>query len=135
MLAELKAAGLTVTANGGKLYVAPSERLTPALRESIKAKKAEILRELETSNAKSPSHGALPLDPAGARVRRERLVLAMLAKRTALKYALAFEEGTEHVAVTIGTRDGRFTEMSIPRDTWKLEDFMRLTEEFGGEVH
>lgn len=81
-----------------------------------------------------PTKGVANLDSRDARARRQT-VEAMLAKRPELQRAAAFEEGPEHVAVTIATRDGQFTEMTIPRSTWNRADFFRLVDELDGETH
>lgn len=54
MLAELRAAGLRLTANSGTLYVEPASALTDELRATIRVHKSAILRELaEESRARS----------------------------------------------------------------------------------
>lgn len=110
------------------------------LRAATPATTATNVGQNAISIAAAPATTAtlLQTDPrlAGGEARsRRETVAATLSKRSFLKYALAFEEGPEHVAVTIGTRDGRFTEMTIPLATWKREDFLRLVDEYGGEVH
>lgn len=47
LLESLEAAGFTVTEAAGVLSVGPKERLTPELRESIRAAKRYILDDLE----------------------------------------------------------------------------------------
>lgn len=51
LLDTLRAAGLTVTADGDRLIVAPKDRLTPALRQQMAAHKAELLALLAAENA------------------------------------------------------------------------------------
>ncbi len=50
LLARLRAAGLTVSRNGGQLIVTPRERLTEDLRASIRQQKAELLAALSAAD-------------------------------------------------------------------------------------
>ena len=50
VLAVLSAAGLTAAADGDRLLVMPADRITPALRETIRANKAVILAALRPAS-------------------------------------------------------------------------------------
>ncbi len=50
VLTALSAAGLTAAADGDRLLVMPADRITPELRETIRAKKAVILAALQTAS-------------------------------------------------------------------------------------
>ncbi|HUX74561.1 MAG TPA: hypothetical protein VMV25_11810 [Steroidobacteraceae bacterium] len=47
LLVELRCAGLSISSTGGRLIVAPRERLTDELRERIRRNKAAMLADLE----------------------------------------------------------------------------------------
>jgi hypothetical protein len=51
LLEELEAVGITVTLEGAYLKVCPASRLTPGLRERLKAEKAELAAALKEREA------------------------------------------------------------------------------------
>lgn len=55
LLKHLGDAGLKLTADGNRLIVSPTERLTDGLMASIRAHKAVLLAALSASNAGTPS--------------------------------------------------------------------------------
>ncbi len=113
MLAELRAAGLRFTADGGKLYVEPASSLTDAQRATIRAHKMALLREL-AGEANEPQGGggaSLSVVQEGAR----RQVLAQLKANPSVQRAFVnrFEHGA--MIVTLAVRGiGRVNLRSLP---------------------
>jgi hypothetical protein len=68
LLQSLAAAGLTVTADGDRLVVSPSCRLTDELRAAIRAWKFDLLAELvrKSQDRELPSAEAPPAPPAAS---------------------------------------------------------------------
>jgi hypothetical protein len=61
LVAELRAAGLTLSAHGGKLKAGPADLLTDELRQSIKDRRAEILSILAAEP--TPAVNTIPATP------------------------------------------------------------------------
>lgn len=116
IVATLHAAGLTLRAEGEKLYVEPRERITDDVRGYIREHKPTILRELEALEG------------------RRAKVAAMLRADQALRYACDVQgaslkgEPSGPVSVMLGMRDSSGTtitgEFVVPAEKWDLESFI-----------
>jgi TubC N-terminal docking domain len=124
LLSELRSAGLTVSANGGRVIVAPKERLTDAMRASIKASKLDLLADLERE-ATTP---VVDADPA--QTCRQRQVLAALISRPDIRFAfLADSTPTGEGIITLGIRNVGTGELRIPADRYDPLAVMRLLDD------
>ena len=103
-------------------------RWLPILRE----RKAELLDELRAANG--TAYNTLP-DPA-AKARRQR-VLAMLAERPEIRYAVITdtEADPEAVLLTLAIRGQATCELAIPRAKYDGTLLLDLIERYGGTVH
>ena len=61
LVAELRAAGLTLSAHGGKLKAGPADLLTDEVRQSIKDRRTEILSILAAES--TPAVNTIPATP------------------------------------------------------------------------
>lgn len=106
--------------DGTRLVADPINRLSPELRELLRAHKPEIM--------------AL-LDPQ-AEARRQR-VLALLSADPKARYAVLTdtEADPEGVLLTLAIRDRATCELRIPREKWDGVLFLDLLERHGGMVH
>ena len=105
----------------------------PAKDGQGKAGTLARLATLALARPTSPEVAPLP-DPA-AEARRQR-VLAMLADRPGIRYAvLANNLDTDPVLVTIGIRDVGTCELAIPAANYDAFALLALIERHGATVH
>lgn len=119
--AALYAAGLTLRAEGEKLYVEPRERITDDVRGYIREHKPIILRELEALEG------------------RRAKVAGMLRDNPALRYAYDVQNASPRgaasgpVSVMLALRDSSGTvvtgELTVPADKWDMAAFIRYWHE------
>ena len=121
ILGRLAAAGVRLTRNGDKLVAIPREHLDDELRILIRDHKAELM-------------AALP-DPA-AEARRQR-VLAMLADRPGIRYAVLTDPVShpDAVILTLAIRDKATCELLVPRDRYDPFLLFDLLDKHGATVH
>ncbi|MBU2760580.1 hypothetical protein [Acidithiobacillus sulfurivorans] len=67
LVAELRAAGLNLSTIGGKLKVGPADLLTDELRQSIRERRAEIIRTLAAESAPAVESHPSTTQPASVR--------------------------------------------------------------------
>lgn len=123
MLAMLRAAGLSLRADGQALHVEPRSALTDDLRETIRANKNAILREL---SAEAP-----PLTPEQEAARRN--VLARLAANPGIRRAFVNRWEGDVMILTLAVRDIGTCELAIPRERFgsnSLADYNVLADCF-----
>jgi hypothetical protein len=120
VLAQLRQCGLRLSATDGALLVEPKKALTDELRETIRANKPTLLRELaeEAQRQQSGSQGAPPnqehcgLSPVQEAARRD--VIDRLQAHPAVQRAFAIRIRGDVVIVTLGVRGVGTCELSIP---------------------
>jgi hypothetical protein len=130
-LATIRAAGLTVQADGGRLLVSPSDRLRDDLPALIREHKADILGELRDRVA-----GALaPAVPGAPDLEQRRASVAnRLRSDPTLRYAFDVIDippaglPAKPVSIMLGLRDreGRIVtgELMVPADKWDMPAFL-----------
>jgi hypothetical protein len=136
VLARLSALGVWLTREGEAIRAAPRSALTDEARSLIRAHKGELLAALGDKG-----EGDVLPDPA-AEARRQR-VLAMLADRPGIRYAVLTdtEADPEAVILTLAIRralpdGGTVTcELAIPRAKYRPFLLLELVERHGGTVH
>ena len=147
ILQHLAAAGVKLTRNGGNLIATPRAAVTPNVLHLIRQHKPELLDALSDRSSNVPTAApTIALDercavtagvmtPA-AEARRHR-VLAMLAERPGIRYAVITDAGTHSDAVIlalairgVGTCDFR-----IPREKYDGVLLRVLMERHCGTVH
>lgn len=118
ILGQLTGAGLSVTASGATLIVTPREVLTDDLRELIRENKNALLATLN-----------------GAEARRNR-VLAMLAERPGIRYAVLTDAQADPDAVilTLAIRGKATCELRIPHDRYEPFLLLDLLDRHGATV-
>jgi len=127
LLARLSALGLRLAREGEAIRAAPRSALTDEARDLIRTHKAELLAALTNEGDPLP-------DPA-AESRRQR-VLAMLAERPGVRYAVVVDDpDTDPVRLMVGIRDVATFEVEIPKSKYDPVLLLDLIERHGGTVH
>jgi hypothetical protein len=128
VLAHLSRLGVRLMREGDALVAGPRSALTDEARGLIRAHKAELLAALPSDGGDDP----LP-DPA-AEARRQR-VLAMLAERPGIRYAVVVDNPeADPVIVALAIRDAMqdgsivTCELRIPREKWDGVLFLEMLE-------
>lgn len=126
LLHAFQGQGLRLCAEGGRLMVAPKERITDQTRALIRTHRAELLAALASD--------VLP-DP-GAEARRER-VLQLLAEHPEARYAALTdtEAAPGFVLLTLAIRDKATCELRIPREKYDPFLLLDLIERHGATLH
>ena len=123
-LAQLRDQGLTLQAAGEQLFVEPRSAITEPLRETIRANKTAILRDLEA-------------DTAARREARQAKVEAVLLAHPEQQRAFDVVDAPlkagsgAPVSVVLAVRHGEQIlsgELRIPRERWHLAAFVALME-------
>ena len=100
VLDELRSVGLSVSAAGGQVVVAPRRLLTDPLRQAIRDHKPQVLAELEREACQE---------------RRRQQVIEMLRRRPEIRYAyIAESQFNGDGVVMLGIRDVGTGELTIP---------------------
>lgn len=134
LLARLSALGVRLSREGEAIRAAPRLALTEEARSLIRAHKAELLAALAIEGDPLP-------DPA-AEARRQRM-LAMLAKRPGIRYAVVTDTEADPDAVILALAirgampDGSTVtaELAIPRAKYDPVMLLDLIERHGGTRH
>lgn len=123
--------GARATDSGKSATATPA---TPATLEVVKGRTVATVATVAVANPQKLAANPLP-DPA-AEARRQR-VLAMLAERPGIRYAVITDTvaDSEAVLLTLAIRGRATCELRIPRE--KYDPFLLLTliERHGGTVH
>ncbi len=128
VLARLSVLGVRLTREGEAIRAAPRSALTDEARALIRAHKAEILVAL-----REPADDPLP--DAAMEARRQR-VLAMLAQRPGIRYAVVVDNpDTDPVIVALGIRGQATCELRIPRAKYDPFLLLDLIERHGVTMH
>ncbi len=125
ILARVQAAGIRLEPlPDGRIKVAPRSRLTDELRSLIVEHKVELIAALE-----------IRPDPA-AEAHRQR-VLAMLAERPGVRYAVLTDTSADpdNVIVALAIRGVGTCELRIPRTKYDGVLLLDLIEKHSGTVH
>lgn len=160
VLAQLSALGVTLTRDGDSLVARPRSALTDEARAMIRAHKTALLEALaRPADPPPPSHlttcaaaavappgapwaGSMADASPGAEARRQR-VLAMLADRQAVRYALLVDGDAEPEAVILALAirgaiaDGAAVtcELRVPREKFDPFLLLDLVARHGATVH
>jgi TubC N-terminal docking domain len=126
LLLALRDQGFKLWAEGGRVMVAPKERITDETRALIRAHKAELLTALSADTLTHPA----------AEARRQRL-LAMLGAQPDARYAVLTdtEAAPESIIVALAIRGRATCEFHIPRDKYDGTLLLDLIEKYGGTMH
>ena len=128
LLPELRSAGLRLTARGDQLLVEPKTALTDELRRVIKARKADLLRELA---AESPAHPAAVAPVTAAQELARQGVLDDLRDLPHVQRALRYRQEGDVVILTVGIRGVGTCELSVPAEKF---DLAMLLAHLNGEL-
>lgn len=146
ILAKLKVAGVRVSRRGDNLLAEPKAAVTEPLLVLMRAHKGELLAALTDQPQNVPTAAStIATDEPGdlgagvvtpeAEARRER-VLAMLAERPGIKYAVVVDNpNADPVIVALGIRGQATCELRIPREKYDGVLLLDLIERHGGTVH
>jgi TubC N-terminal docking domain len=126
LLLALRDQGFKLWAEGGRVMVAPKERITDETRALIRAHKAELLTALSADTLTHPA----------AEARRQRL-LAMLGAQPDARYAVLTdtEAAPESIIVALAIRGRATCGFHIPRDKYDGTLLLDLIEKYGGTMH
>ena len=97
LLAELKAAGFTLTAEGSRLRVAPADSLTDELRQAIREHRAGIVRILAAEAAPAPQSATDTTQPLSVQPEPRKR-----PQRTSCRMCLHFLPDTVNPAQGVG---------------------------------
>jgi hypothetical protein len=127
VLARLSVLGVRLTREGDAIRAMPRSALTDEARALIREHKAELLETLSSDD------DALP--DAAAEARRQR-VLARLAERPGIRYAVLTdtEADPEAVILALAIRGIATCELRIPREKYDPFLLLELIERHGGTV-
>jgi hypothetical protein len=126
LLHTLRDQGFKLWTEGGRVMVAPKERITDEMRALIREHKAELLTALAVE----------PLPDRGAEARRTR-VLEMLAENPTARYAALTDlDAVPGVVVLTFVLRGEVTfDLYVPASKWDGVLFLDLLERHSGTVH
>jgi len=126
-LVRLRAAGLKLTASGGRLLVEPRSALTDELRELIRANKSALLKELRAADNVRYRTSAAALEARRYRVERQlREHPELRVAFDAINAPLRPGPG-EQVSVVLGVRCGEHIlvgEITVPRERFQPALFL-----------
>lgn len=130
IICEVVRAGGQLEIDHGDLIITALAPLPSSLVATVRQHKAELLVALSNP----PGDDQLP-DPV-AEARRQR-VLAMLAERPGVRYAVLTDSHADQEAVllTLAIRDVGTCELAIPRAKYDGVLLLDLIEQHGGTVH
>lgn len=124
VLSRLSALGVRLTREGEAIRAAPKSALTDEARALIREHKSEILAAL----------AAAPLPDLAAEARRQR-VLAMLAERPGIRYAVVVDNpDTDPVILALAIQGVGTCELRIPRAKYDPFLLLDLIERHSGTV-
>lgn len=112
LICFLRECGFSIGLNNSRLQIAPADKLTNELKQTIRQSKATILVELQ-------------------REARRQKVIAMLEGKN---FALFVENAeTDPVIATVGIRNMATFELAIPRHSYDAVGLLELVEKHYGE--
>ena len=124
LIYHLRESGFSIGLENSRLQIAPAEKLTDELKQTIRQSKAEILTELQRE--------------AQAEWRRQK-VIAMLEAAPGTQRAIYVDDASDPisiiVAVAVRHPTGATCELLIPKagcDVWRLQE---LIERHGQATH
>ncbi len=164
LLADLRAAGFSLVAEGDRLLVSPASRLTDELRRTIREHKPDLLACLRAEAAGMPTedwessilawlvgigeddpnpvleHCRRDLDARAyflshaRRWARREKVAEWLSKNPSLRLAVVVEEETERYVATVAVRGKGVVDLAIDRDRYDGLALLELVERHGGSA-
>jgi len=126
VLERLTAAGVRLTASGGNIIASPKAAVTTDVVNLIREHKPELLAALASDALPGPATEA-----------RRQKVLAMLAERPELRWAVITDTQADLDAVilTLAIRGRATCELAIPKEKYAPFLLLDLIEKHGVTIH